>query len=935
MGLSRGLVFLLLLLYQLQGSDSSLIKLNGNGYEDVIVAIDPAMPEDEAIIEGIQKMVTEASTYLFEATEKRFYLKNVSILIPESWRNKPQYQRPGQESYAHADVKVAPPAVPGRDEPYTRQFTGCGEGGEYIHFTPDVVLGKKEAEYGPTGRLFVHEWAHLRWGVFDEYSEEKPYYAASSRKIEATRCTIGITGVNKVQKCQGDSCTTRSCRTNSTTKLYERDCQFFLDKDQSEKASIMYMQSIESVTEFCKDENHNQEAPTLHNEKCNLRSTWDVISSSEDFIDNVPMDTPPSPPTFSLLKIHERIACLVLDVSGSMTISDRLNRLKQAAQYFLIQIIEDGSWVGMVHFNNQATTKSEMIQINSEAERSKLRELLPSSAGGGTSICSGIRRAFEVLKIGGFEINGADIVLMSDGEDTTAKECVDEVTESGSILHFIALGPNFEYAVKNMSDLTGGSFAHSTDEAQNNGLMDAFGALTSENADVTQKSIQLESKGDTLDSNHWLNDTVVIDSTVGKNTLFLVTWKNAAPGISLWDPKGTQVTDFTMDTDSKMAYFSIPGIAQAGTWTYNLEAKSDQEILTITVSSRAASSSVPPITVNAKMNRDTSSFPSPMIVYAEVLQGYTPIIGAHVTAIIESNSGSIEELELLDNGAGADTFKDDGIYSRYFTAYSENGKYSLKVRADGGTNSARRSLRHPSNRAAYIPGWVVNGEIEGNPPRPETTEVTQPVLENFSRAASGGAFIVSDVPSGPLPDLYPPSQITDLQATLDGEEISLTWTAPGDDFDSGKAQQYIIRISENITDLRNNFDEALQVNTADLLPNEANSKETFAFKPENISEENATYIFIAMKSVDKSDLSSELSNIAQVTLFIPQADAIPDGPGSPEGPGSPGGSPQSGVSVSTIVLSVVGSLAVVCIILSATVCVLKKRRSSSNAETSF
>lgn len=52
------------------------------------------------------------------------------------------------------------------------------------------------------------------------------------------------------------------------------------------------------------------------------------------------------------------------------------------------------------------------------------------------------------------------------------------------------------------------------------------------------------------------------------------------------------------------------------------------------------------------MNRDTSSFPSPMIVYAEVLQGYTPIIGAHVTAIIESNSGIIKELELLDNGAG-------------------------------------------------------------------------------------------------------------------------------------------------------------------------------------------------------------------------------------------------------------------------------------------
>ncbi|KAK7814353.1 hypothetical protein U0070_027011, partial [Myodes glareolus] len=922
----------------LQGSDSSLMKLNGNGYEDVIVAIDPAMPEDEAIIEGIQEMVTAASAYMFEATEKRFYLKNVSILIPETWRNKPEYRRPGQETYAHADVKVAPADVPGRDEPYTRQFTGCGERAEYIHFTPDVVLGKKEDEYGPTGRLFVHEWAHLRWGVFDEYNEEKPYYAASTRKIEATRCTVDITGVNKVYKCQGTSCTSRNCRTNSTTKLYERDCQFFPDKDQSEKASIMYMQSIESVTEFCKEENHNKDAPSLHNEKCDQRSTWDVISSSEDFIDNVPMDTPPSPPTFSLLKIHERITCLVLDVSGSMTLSDRLSRLKQAAQYFLMQIIEDGSWVGMVHFHSQATTKSELIQINSDAERSKLRELLPSSAGGGTSICNGIRRAFEVFKNGGYPTDGTDIVLMSDGEDSSAKECVDEVKESGSVVHFIALGPDFEEAVRNMSILTGGWFEGPTDEAQNNGLMDAFGALTSENAAVTQKSIQLESKGDKLDNNHWLNDTVEIDSTVGKDTLFLVTWKKVAPGISLWDPNGTQVTDFTMDTDSKMAYLSIPGIAQAGTWTYNLEAKANQEILTITVSSRAANSSVPPITVNAKMNRDTGSFPSPMIVYAEVLQGYTPIIGAHVTAIIESNSGNIEELELLDNGAGADTFKDDGVYSRYFTAYSENGKYSLKVRADGGTNSVRKSLRHPSSRAAYIPGWVVNGEIEGNPPRPETTEAAQPVLENFSRAASGGAFIVSDVPAGPLPDQYPPSQVTDLQATLDGEEISLTWTAPGDDYDTGKAQQYIIRISENITDLRDNFDEALQVNTTDLLPNEANSKETFAFKPENISEENATYIFIAMKSVDKSNLTSKLSNIAQVALFIPQADASPDTPdvpGSPDGPGSAGGSPQSGVSVSTIVLSVVGSLAVVCIILTVTGFVLKKRRSSSNIETSF
>jgi calcium-activated chloride channel regulator 4 len=53
MGLFQGLVFLLLL-YLLQGSNSSFVKLNDNGYEDVIIAIDPGVPEDENIIEQLK-----------------------------------------------------------------------------------------------------------------------------------------------------------------------------------------------------------------------------------------------------------------------------------------------------------------------------------------------------------------------------------------------------------------------------------------------------------------------------------------------------------------------------------------------------------------------------------------------------------------------------------------------------------------------------------------------------------------------------------------------------------------------------------------------------------------------------------------------------------------------------------------------------------------
>ncbi|KAM5268437.1 calcium-activated chloride channel regulator 4-like [Hipposideros larvatus] len=924
MGSFRSAVFLFVLCL-LQGSNASLVRLSDNGYEDIIIAIDPRVPEDGTLIEQIKDMVTTASTYLFEATEKRFFFKNVSILIPDNWKNNPQYKRPKHETYNHADVLVAPPTFPGRDEPYTKQFTACEEKGEYIHFTPDFVLGKKQNEYGPRGKLFVHEWAHLRWGVFDEYNDDEPYYSGSSKKIEATRCSTGITGTNKVHKCQGGSCSINRCRIDPKTKLYEKGCQFFPDKVQTVKTSIMFMQGIDSVIEFCNKKTHNREAPSPQNKMCNSKSTWEVISNSQDFKNTTPMVAPPPSPVFSLLRISERIVCLVLDKSGSMAGSDRLNRMNQAAKYFLLEIIENESWVGMVHFDSTANIKSQLIQIKGSNERNNLLKSLPTAASGGTSICAGIKSGFQVMGEQNPQLDGSEIVLLSDGEDTSAKNCLDEVKNSGVIIHFIALGPNADPAVTVMPIITGGHHLFASDVVQNNGLIDAFGALASGNTDISQQSLQLESKGSKLTSDPWLNGTVIIDSTVGKDTFFLVTWSTRPPSISLWDPSGTPTQSFTVDSTSKMAYLSIPGNAKVGVWTYSLQAKINPEILTITVNSRAANSSVPPITVNAKMNKDTNSFPSPMIVYAEILQGFIPILGANVTAFIESNTGNTEVLELLDNGAGADTFKDDGVYSRYFTAYSENGRYSLKVRAHGGANTVTRNLRHPPNRAAYIPGWVVDGKIEANPPRPEVDEDTQTNLESFTRTASGGAFVVSNVSSS-SPDLYPPSQITDLEASPDEDMINLTWTAPGDDFDVGKVKQYIIRISGSILDLRDNFDDAQQINTTNLLPKEVNSKENFAFKPGRISEENATHIFIAIQSVDKSNLTSKVSNIAQVALFIPQAD--PDESHDEN-------YPNYRLSVVSLVLIVVGSVIVVTTILGITICAIKKKRNPSRPSTGF
>lgn len=130
-------------------------------------------------------------------------------------------------------------------------------------------------------------------------------------------------------------------------------------------------------------------------------------------------------------------------------------------------------------------------------------------------------------------------------------------------------------------------------------------------------------------------------------------------------------------------------------------------------------------------------------------------------------------------------------------------------------------------------------------------------------------------------------------------------------------------------DLRDNFDDALQINTSALLPSEANTKESFAFKPGNLSEENATHIFIAIRSVDKSNLTSKVSNIAQVALFTPEADPSPDDSHPDPGPA------KSGVSISTLVLIVVGSVVIVSLILSVTICILNKNRNTRRPRTGF
>lgn len=117
-----------------------------------------------------------------------------------------------------------------------------------------------------------------------------------------------------------------------------------------------------------------------------------------------------------------------------------------------------------------------------------------------------------------------------------------------------------------------------------------------------------------------------------------------------------------------------------------------------------------------------------------------------------------------------------------------------------------------------------------------------------------------------LSDTTPPAAVINLAASLPtATTITLTWTAPGNDGNSGTASQYSIRYSTSGVITETNWNGATVVLTPPT-PQTAGSTETFVIQ--NLTA-NTTYYF-ALKTADSVPLWSSISNSPSAkTLAVP------------------------------------------------------------------
>ena len=246
-------------------------------------------------------------------------------------------------------------------------------------------------------------------------------------------------------------------------------------------------------------------------------------------------------------------------------------------------------------------------------------------------------------------------------------------------------------------------------------------------------------------------------------------------------------------------YASVP----PGNYSITVEGASIPS-LTVLAKSKAPEG-ILPITASCWTNQGqktlTLSGPEPdrLVLYSEVREGLSPVLGATTEAVLTSDDTQSVRVVLKDDGVAPDNIRNDGIYSGYFTEFQENPdpsrhQVTCKVRGEDSTsvlNMTAGDRALPSRPSSTTPICCGSSAVPPDWPLSPTGA--------FTRSKSGGAVKFGRVDQT---DIYPPGPVRDLALdNISGHNLtfSLSFTSPGANLNRGKIKSYTIFYSTNKT----------------------------------------------------------------------------------------------------------------------------------------
>ncbi|ROT86008.1 hypothetical protein C7M84_022878 [Penaeus vannamei] len=532
----------------------------------------------------------------------------------------------------------------------------------------------------------------------------------------------------------------------------------------------------------------------------------------------------------------------VIEDTASMNLQRRWEFLRKAMRRVVVYDVPDGAHVGVVTFHSVARTVAPLTFI--ESEDSDMRQRVGSSLPRNPSavpeshkcVLCGMQEALRVLNEG--DATGATIILVTTGTGPTPSREVDEMirlAETRRLRVEVVLYPLTErrgaaaitHGLERLVEASRGTIFTVMDEGVGNdskvkmmvALMDSLLAAVRQNAPshAPGSPVLVHSAGYPGGIASMSEGSFALDESLGQDARFSVYYydlNHVGNAIQLTAPSGQMIASVNVqeeDGDVNMIFVNLEK-AERGLWTYKVENRADSHqglYVQVTAKRNASTGLQVRLWTNSGSRPINSSDPSaPVIVYAEVKDGVAPILDARVVAKLQrlgtNVTGSNYEpiyLELWDNGIGdPDITKGDGIYSRYLpTLRGYPGRYLLSADIDYNSGMAviakgppTRHHKGPSSHLAHYfqhpnyDSWNSEQTCCGSAIPHVHTRRAPP----FLRHETWGVLEVVAPP--PSRDNVPPSRILDLKVDVNDtvHEISLRWTAPGDDWDNGRAHHY-------------------------------------------------------------------------------------------------------------------------------------------------
>ena len=795
-------LYLFLSLISTSNSNPVIFNSEDRSYEDLLVAIssDIAATNADKIIKNIKEWVTRGSELLYSSTYGWAYFKSVKILLPPTWDNIENVTAADYEIFEDSEIRVETENPIHGKSPFTVQHGECGDPGEYVQVPSQYLTNLQdfEATIGPAGQVFVHNWAKLRYGVFDEFgcTGDKLYPMFYQRQdgnissLSPNICSnVEVTG-SKVDVVTGGQC-------SYDDGLLDDNCGYVVEGPDELSSSILGIPYLLGSDKFCdetEEHRHNPDIPTRQNEMCHGQSAFSVIKKHSDFAGfvkgNITKDTTP---TFTIMRQNKKLqACvLVLDTSSSMKLFNRIGRVKQAVKRFLELDITDNIPVGVVQFSaigsDQTKIVQEIVPVTNESRPSIIKIIEGFTLHPDTCIGNGLKLGLQALKNYNI-LSGGVMIFLTDGinycaQGLTIEDVIEDIFTQNVRVVTVAIGSNAQKNIEDLAKRSRGKAYFVNDETGPEDLNTALaGALTYQPSTTSDdKEIVLIHK--TFSSLNEIIETITIDQYMGKDLKLEVDLNSTSDVVIETNLSGDTKSE-TFSSNIGVLNQSVP-LVSPGNYFIKINSTSNIAFSTIKVKSKPPSG-VLPLSVDcwSSIGEDdlilTGDSPGKVAIMARVTQGQNPIIGADVRAILDMGQGPIELL-LSDEGNDPDTVSGDGVYARYFTKFlldSEETRYTLKceIRGSNTTMLNKGPTRSHRTHLSCSGSSLVRSDSVLTP------------AGVFSRSGSGGMITVGPT-TGLIPGgVYPPASIRDLTVGgrgLKSDTFTISFTAVGEDLDEG------------------------------------------------------------------------------------------------------------------------------------------------------